>query len=55
MLAITVIIGGLSIYKVDQYVQVHTKELIDATCLTESTQVNGMFSDMEKSVNIIES
>lgn len=54
MLAITVIIGGLSIYEVDQYVQVHTKELIEATCLTESTQVNGMFSDMEKSVSIIE-
>lgn len=53
MLAITVIIGGLSIYEVDQYVQAHTAELISVSCLNESTQVNGIFSDMEKSVNII--
>ena len=55
MLAVTVIIGGLSIYKVDQFIQSQTEDLVNATCLNESTQINDIFSDMEKSVSIIES
>ena len=55
MLAVTVIIGGMSIYKVDQFIQSQTEDLVNATCLNESTQINDIFSDMEKSVSIIES
>ena len=55
MLAITVFVGGLSIYEVDSFVQIQTKTLIDATCEKEATQFNSIFGDMEKSVRIIES
>ncbi len=55
MLAITVFVGGLSIYEVDNFVRIQTKTLIDATCEKEATQINSIFGDMEKSVRIIES
>ena len=55
MLAIAVFVGGLSIYEVDRFVRVQTENLIEATCEKEATQVNSIFSDMEKSVEIIES
>ena len=55
MLAIAVFVGGLSIYEVDRFVRVQTENLIDATCEKEATQVNSIFSDMEKSVEIMES
>lgn len=55
MLAITVFVGGLSIYEVDKFVQTQTEALIDTICEKEMTQVNGVFSDMEKSVKIMES
>ena len=53
MLAIAVFVGGLSIYEVDRFVRVQTENLIDATCEKEATQINSIFSDMEKSVNIM--
>ena len=55
MLAITVFVGGLSIYEVDNAVRIQTETLIDTTCEKEATQINSMFADMEKSVRIIES
>ena len=55
MLAITVFIGGLSIYEVDNFVQTQTEALIDTTCEKATTQITGVFSDMEKSVKIMES
>ena len=55
MLAITVFVGGLSIYEVDHFVQIQTEPLVDATCEKEATQINSIFGDMEKSVRIIES
>ena len=55
MLAIAVFIGGLSIYEVDNFVQEQTENLIKITCEKETTQINGVFSDMEKSVKIMES
>lgn len=55
MLAITVFVGGLSIYEVDSFVQAQTENLIKVTCEKETTQVNSVFSDMEKSVKIMES
>ena len=55
MLAITVFVGGLSIYEVDNFVQTQTEALIDTTCEKEATQIKGIFGDMEKSVKIMES
>ena len=53
MLAITIFIGGLSIYEVDQFIQQQTEDFINITCAKEATQVNDIFGDMEKSVNIM--
>ena len=55
MLAITVFIGGLSIYEVDNFVQSETKSYINVTCEKEISQINDDFGDMEKSVHIMES
>ena len=55
MLAITVFIGGLSIYEVDQFVQHQTEDFINVTCEKEASQINDIFGDMEKSVHIMES
>ena len=55
MLAITVFIGGLSIYEVDNYIQEQTKKFVNVTCESEGAQINDSFGDMEKSVEIMES
>ena len=55
MLAITVFIGGLSIYEVDQFVQTQSEDYIKTTCEKDATQINDVFGDMEKSVHIMES
>lgn len=55
MLAITVFIGGLSIYEVDNFVHLQTKDFINVTCEKEISQINDIFGDMEKSVHIMES
>lgn len=53
MLAITIFIGALSIYKVDQFVQQETENFIKVTCEKEAALMNDIFGDMEKSVNIM--
>ena len=55
MLAITIFIGGLSIYEVDQFVQLQTKDFVNVTCEKDASQINDVFGDMEKSVHIMES
>ena len=55
MLAVAILIGGLSIYLVDRFVQKQSIDFVNATCSNETTKINDMFSDMEKSVNIMES
>ena len=55
MLAITLFIGGLSIYEVDHFVQQQAESFVKASCEKEATQVNDIFGDMEKSVHIMES
>ena len=55
MLAITIFIGGLSIYEVDQFVQHQTEDFIKVTCERDTSQINDVFGDMEKSVHIMES
>lgn len=53
MLTITIFIGGLSIYMVDRFVQQKTENFIKVTCGKEAAQMNDIFGDMEKSVNIM--
>ena len=55
MLAITVFIGGLSIYEVDKFVQHQTEDFINVTGEKYASQINDIFGDMEKSVHIMES
>ena len=55
MLAITIFIGGISIYEVDKFVQRQTEDFINVTCEKEVSQINDIFGDMEKSVHIMES
>ena len=55
MLAITIFIGGLSIYEVDKFIQRQTEDFINVTCEKDASQINDIFGDMEKSVHIMES
>ena len=55
MFAITVFIGGISIYEVDQYVQDESENFVMVTCDNESAHINNIFDDMEKSVKVMES
>lgn len=54
MFAITIFIGGISIYEVDQYIQKESENFVVVTCDKESAQINNIFEDMEKSVNVME-
>ena len=51
---ITIFVGGLSIYEVDNYIQKETKNLVEVTCENEATKINKTFENMEKSVRIME-
>ena len=55
MLAITVFIGGISIYEVDRFVRSQSEDLLKVTCEKDASQINDIFGDMEKSVHIMES
>ena len=53
ILIITIFIGGLSIYEVDNYIQKETKDHVKLTCENEASKINSTFSNMEKSVRIM--
>lgn len=55
ILAIAVLIGGFSIYEVDNYVNRHTEEFVGITCSDEAEKINNIFGSIEKSVRIMES
>ena len=55
ILAITILIGGLSIYEVDKYIQTQAEDFVKVTCANESEQINESLANMEKSVKIMES
>ena len=55
ILIITVFVGGLSIYEVDNYLQRHTEEFVEITCENEASQINSIFDNIENSVRIMES
>lgn len=46
--------GSFSIYEVDIYIQEETQNLVKVTCENEATKINSIFSNMEKSVRIME-
>ena len=54
ILAVTIFVGGLSIYEVDNYIQKETRNLLEVTCENEATKINNTFESIEKSVRIIE-
>ncbi len=54
ILAVTIFVGGLSIYEVDNYIQKETQNLVKVTCENEASKINDTFRDMEKSVRIME-
>lgn len=55
MLVITVFIGGISIYEVDQYIKEESKNFVVVTCENEGSHINDLFDDIEKSVKVMES
>jgi diguanylate cyclase (GGDEF)-like protein len=55
MLAITIFIGGICIYEVDNYIQTQAEDFVKVTCDKEATKINDSLSNMEKSVKIMES
>ncbi len=55
MLAITVFVGWISIYEVDNYIQRQAEEFVEVTGDNEVAQINASLSNMEKSVKIMES
>ncbi len=48
MFAITIFIGGLSLYEVDNYIQAQAEDFVEVTCDNESEQINGSLRNMEK-------
>lgn len=55
LLSLAVLIGGISIYEVDGYIQSHAEYLLQTTCKNQALRINKAFSAMEKSVDIMES
>ncbi|MBQ1186871.1 MAG: diguanylate cyclase [Clostridia bacterium] len=55
MFVVTIFIGGLSIYEVDNYIQSQAEDFVNVTCTNESAQINSSLNNMEKSVKIMES
>ena len=54
ILAITIFVGGLSLYEVDNYIQKETQNFIEVKCENEAIKINNTFDSMEKSVRIME-
>lgn len=55
MLAITVFVGGMCIYEVDNYISKQSESFVNVTCVNEAEQINNSLKNMEKSVKIMES
>lgn len=55
MLAITVFVGGLSIYEVDNYIFKQSESFVSVTCVNEAERINNSLKNMEKTAKIMES
>ena len=52
---ISLLVGGISIYEFDQYIQSSNDETLDALCDKESERINSLFGGMENSVRVMAS
>ena len=55
ILAVTIFVGGLSLYEVDRYVQKQAEDFVSVMCENEAAKINDSLENMEKSVKIMES
>lgn len=55
MLAVTLFVGGLSIYELDNFIRLQTEDFVNVTCEKDASQINDVFGDMENAVHIMES
>lgn len=55
MILLALLVGGMSVFELDSFVQTSAKELVTERSAKESAQINTVFADMEKSVRIMES
>ena len=55
MLSITVFIGGLNMYEVNNYIQEQSENFVSVTCKNEAEQINNSLKNMEKTAKIMES
>lgn len=55
MFLLALLIGGVSMFELNRFVQSSAKELLAEKCEKEATQINEIFHGMEKSVRIMES
>ena len=55
IVAITLFVGGLSLYEVDRYIQEQAEDYVGVACTNEAEKINGNLRNMEKSVKIMES
>ena len=55
MLAVSIFIGGLSIYEVDTYILDQSENFVRVTCVNEWEQINDSLANMEKSAKVMES
>ena len=49
MIAVAIIIGGLCLYEVDNYIQSQAEDFVKVTCDNEGTKINDSLKNMEKS------
>ena len=52
---ISLLVGGICIFKFDKYVQSSNDDMLDALCDKEAQKINSLFSGMENSVRVMAS
>lgn len=55
IMIVALLVGGISIFEFDQYVQSTNGDMLDALCDKEAQRINSMFSGMENSVRVMAS
>lgn len=55
VLTISILVGGICVYKFDNYVQSSNGDMLDALCDKEAQRINSLFSGMENSVRVMAS
>ena len=55
LIFISLLVGGISIFEFDQYIQSSSDEMINTLCDKETQKINSMLQGMEKSVHVMAS